>query len=226
MKEVSKHQTFEMKLMQRSDIKLHPKNPRVITENAKKKLKEKIKDIGLLQPPILNKRTGYLIGGHQRIAVMDSLEKYKEGVTDYQIDVAIVDLSEKKELEALVFLNNPGAQGGWELEMLAEINLDAGIEFADMGFDALDIDLLFDGDSRFNEIFSDPIEVRETKDTLDEIKAVRKEDMSAMKEKQSAQFYCVIVCRDAQEKKDLMNRMKIPDYETYISSEAVFAALK
>lgn len=215
-----------MRTLWRSQIKEHPKNPRVITENAKKKLKTKMVEVGLLQPLIVNERTGYLLGGHQRLATLDSLEKYKNGQNDYEIEVAVVDLDEKQELEMLVFLNNPGAQGGWELEMLAEINLEAGIEFADMGFDALDIDLLFDGDSRFNEVFSDPIEVRETKDTLEEIKAVRKEDMSAMKEKQSAQFYCVIVCRDAQEKKDLMNRMKIPDYETYISSEAVFAALK
>jgi len=223
---ISKHQKYIMRTLWRSQIKEHPKNPRVITENAKKKLKTKMVEVGLLQPLIVNERTGYLLGGHQRLATLDSLEKYKNGQNDYEIEVAVVDLDEKQELEMLVFLNNPGAQGGWELEMLAEINLDAGIEFTDMGFDALDIDLLFYGDSRFNEIFADPIEVRETKDTLEEIKAVRKEDMSAMKEKQSAQFYCVIVCRDAQEKKDLMNRMKIPDYETYISSEAVFAALK
>lgn len=101
----------------------------------------------------------------------------------------------------LVFLNNPGAQGGWELDMLAEINLEAGVNFNSMGFDQLDVDLLFDGDSRFNEIFPDSIEVKETKATLEEIKSVRKENMEEMKERQKAGFYFVVVCRDEQEKK-------------------------
>ena len=35
-----------------------------------------------------------------------------------------------------------------------------------------------------------------------------------------------VVCRDAQEKKDLLRRMNIADYENYVSSEAAFAALK
>lgn len=226
MKKVSKHQTFEMVEMHRSEIKFHPKNPRIITENAKNKLKAKIKDIGLLQPPILNKRTGYLVGGHQRISIMDSLEKYKEGENDYQIDVAVVDLDEKKELEALVFLNNPGAQGGWELELLAEINLDNNIGFGDMGFDKLDVTMLFDGDSRFTEIFPDTQEVKESKASLEEIKAVRKENMESMKEKQKAGFYFVVVCADDKEKRELLKKMNIADYESYVSAEAISAALK
>lgn len=223
---ISEHQKFEMRTFWRSQIQEHPKNPRVITESAKKKLKGKMQEVGLLQPLIVNSRTGYLLGGHQRLASLDSLEKYKDGKNDYEIDVAVVDLDEKLELEMLVFLNNPGAQGGWALETLADINLESGIGFNDMGFDKLDVDLLFDGDSRFSDVFQDPTEVKETKATLDEIKAVRKENMEDMKERQKAGFYAVIVCRDAEEKKDLMRRMNIPDYETYISSEAAFAALK
>jgi len=223
---ISEHQKFKMQTVWRSQIKEHPKNPRVITESAKKKLKGKMQEVGLLQPLIINERTGYLLGGHQRLAVLDSLEKYKEGANDYEIDVAVVDLAVKEELEMLVFLNNPGAQGGWELEILAEINLEAGVGFNDMGFDKLDIDLLFDGDSRFNEIFPDTIEVKETKATLEEIKAVRKENMEDMQERQKAGFYFVVVCRDAEEKKDLLRRMNIADYENYVSSEAAFAALK
>lgn len=223
---ISEHQKFEMRTMWRSEIKEHPKNPRVITESARKKLKNKMAEVGLLQPLIVNIKTGYLLGGHQRLSSLDSLERYKDGKNDYEIDVAVVDLDEQAELSMLVFLNNPGAQGGWELDVLAEINLEAGVGFKDMGFDKLDIDLLFDGDSRFNEIFQDPIEVNETKASLDEIKAVRKENMQDLQERQKAGFYCVIVCRDNQEKKDLLKRMNIPDYETYISSEAAFAALK
>ncbi len=223
---ISEYQKYTMRTLWRSQIKEHPKNPRVITDSAKKKLKGKMQEVGLLQPLIVNDRTGYLLGGHQRMSVMDSLEKYKDGKNDYEIEVAIVDLDEKQELEMLVFLNNPGAQGGWELDMLAEINLEAGVDFNSMGFDQLDVDLLFDGDSRFNEIFPDSIEVKETKATLEEIKSVRKENMEEMKERQKAGFYFVVVCRDEQEKKDLLKRMKIAEFENYVSSEAVFAAVK
>lgn len=219
---ISEHQKFTMRTMWRSEIKEHPKNPRVITESAKKKLKGKMKEVGLLQPLIVNERSGYLLGGHQRLASLDALEKN----ADYEIDVAVVDLNEKQELEMLVFLNNPGAQGGWELEILAEINLEAGVGFSDMGFDKLDVDLLFDGDSRFNEIFPDPISVKEAKATLDEIKAVRKENMEELKERSKAGFYCVVVCKDDYEKRELLKKMNIADYETYISSEAVMGALR
>lgn len=219
---ISEHQKFTMRTMWRSEIKEHPKNPRVITESAKKKLKGKMQEVGLLQPLIVNERSGYLLGGHQRLASLDSLEKKK----DYEIDVALVDLNEKQELEMLVFLNNPGAQGGWELEILAEINLESGVGFGDMGFDKLDVDLLFDGDSRFAEIFPDSISVKESKATLEEIKAVRKESMEDLKERGKAGFYCVVVCKDDNEKRELLKKMNIADYETYISSEAVMGALK
>lgn len=223
---LTQYQKFTMRQVWRSEIKEHPQNPRVITENAKKKLKGKMKEVGLLQPLIVNERTGYLLGGHQRMAVMDSLEKYNNGAKDYQLDVAMVDLGEKQELEMLVFLNNPGAQGGWELEMLAEINLEAGVGFADMGFDKLDVDLLFDGDSRFAEIFPDSAEVKETKATLEEIKAVRGANMEKMKEDDKAGFYFVVVCADDNEKKELLRRMNVADFESYVSAEALSAAIK
>ncbi len=61
-----------------------------------------------------------------------------------------------------------------------------------MGFDRLDVDLLFDGDSRFSELFEDDPEVKETKASLDEIKAHRKESTEKLKEANSAEFYFVV----------------------------------
>lgn len=104
---VSKHQKFAMDRVLRSSIKPHPKNPRVITDSAKKKIKDKMSEVGLLQP----------------------LEKYKEGKNDYHLDVAIVELDEKSEAEMLVFLNNASAAGSWNTDLLAELNLDLGTTF-------------------------------------------------------------------------------------------------
>jgi len=223
---VSKHQVFTMERMLRSKITPHPKNPRVITESAKKKLRKAMGSIGLLQPVIFNKRTGYLLGGHQRLSIMDGLEHYKLGVNDYYLDVSVVDIDEKSELEALVFLNNASASESWDTELLAELNIEQGISFDGMGFDALDVNLLFDGDSRFDEIFKDNIEVEETKVTLDEIKAARKDSKEIMDKKAEAEHYFIVVCRDDQEKADILTRMKCPKYERYISSEKIMAAIK
>lgn len=218
-------QQFEMKTMWRSEIKPHPKNPRQIDKKARDNLKNKINEIGLLQPLIVNKRTGYLLGGHQRLAVMDKLEKYKDGKNDYELDVSAVDLPEEKELAMLVFLNNPSAQGAWETDLLAEINLENGISFDSMGFDKLDVDMIFDGDSRFSELFADSAEVKEAKDSLEEIKAVRKESTDRLKAENEMEFYFVVVCKDAKEKADLLKRMHIPGQETYISAAALEGGL-
>ncbi|GHU59918.1 hypothetical protein AGMMS49975_28120 [Clostridia bacterium] len=51
------------------------------------KLKRSIESFGIVEPPIWNKRTGTVVGGHQRISVMKTL-----GYTE--TDVVIVDISE------------------------------------------------------------------------------------------------------------------------------------
>jgi hypothetical protein len=224
--EVSKHQKFSMERVLRSSIRLHPKNPRVITDSAKKKLKEKMSEVGLLQPLIVNKTTGWLLGGHQRLASMDSLEKYKEGKNDYLLDVAMVELDEKAEAEMLVFLNNASASGSWNLDLLAELNLESGVSFDGMGFDKLDVVLMFDGDSRFEEGFADTAIASEVKQGLEEVKAARAASKEKMQEDGEAEHYFIIVCRDGQEKEDILKRMRVPTYERYISSEKLMGALK
>ncbi|MDY4280848.1 MAG: ParB N-terminal domain-containing protein [[Pasteurella] mairii] len=170
----TKLQKYEMATLKRSEILPHPKNPRQIDPKAQKTLYNKMGEVGLLQPLIVNKRTGYLLGGHQRLAVMDKHEKYKDGQNDYELDVALVDLPEAQELAMLVFLNNPSAQGTWQTELLAEINLDFGVSFDDMGFDRLDVDLLFDGDSRFSELFDDTQKLKKQKHLLKKSKHIER----------------------------------------------------
>ena len=213
-----------MERVWRSTINPHPKNPRVITESAKKKLKSKMAEVGLLQPLIINRTTGYLLGGHQRMASMDALEKYKDGKNDYQIDVAFVELEEKAEMEMLVFLNNASAQGGWNLDTLADIGKDLG-DFESMGFDSMDITLMFDGDSRFDPVFQESLEVEEAKDNLKEIKEVRKNSVGEMNNTQSEEFYIIVVCKDKAEKVSILNRAKVAPYEKFISSETLMAMI-
>lgn len=81
-----------------------------------------------------------------------------------------------------------------------EINLEFGVLFDDMGFDCLDVDLLFDGDSCFSELFEDDLEVKEMKVFFDEIKVYCKESMEKLKEVNFVEFYFVVVCKDEKEK--------------------------
>lgn len=223
----TKYQSGAVSLVWRSEIHEHPLNPRQISESAKKKLRQSVKEIGVMDTPVLNRLTGHLVGGHQRLHTIDFLEKYvsSDGATknDYQVEVSIVELSPEDEAKALVRLNNESLQGSWDTELLIEVaNV---VSFEDMGFDQLDVNLLFDGDSRFTEAFPDTQEVKETKATLDEVKAARAESTEKMKETQQAEFYFVVVCRDDQERKDLLTRLKVPNYERYVSADALSGAL-
>lgn len=217
----TKLQKYDIETVWRSSITEHPNNPRQINKSAQKNLKDKMKEVGLLQTLIVNRQTGYLLGGHQRLAVMDSIEKYKDGKNDYELDVAMVDLPQDKELEMLVFLNNPSAQGDWDKEILANLNIDFGISFDGMGFDNLDVNLLFDGDSRFSELFSDSTEVEQVKHDLEEIKEHRKESTEKLKDQNGIDFYFMVVCKDKDEKAQLLRLIKIPEHETYIPAGAI-----
>ena len=206
------HQKFEMQTMRRSDIKEAPYNPRMITEQNRKKLRSKMKAVGLLQPLVVNCRTGNLVSGHQRLATLDSLERGK----DFELDVSVIDVDEKTEKEMVVFFNNPSAQGEFDLDQLAELNLECGIDFEDMGFEQYDIEMMFDGDSRFAQIFPDEPEIAQTGEKLEKVKAVRKEALGAMQKKNEAQFYFVVVCKDDEQRKELMNTIGVPIFEQFV----------
>mgnify|MGYP006958098040 CR=1 FL=1 len=68
----------------------------------------------------MNKRTGLtVVSGHQRLSVMDELQKFPDN--DYRIRVDVIDVDEKQEKELNILLNNPNAQGTWDFNALAQI---------------------------------------------------------------------------------------------------------
>lgn len=228
---LTKYQKFEAVRVWRHELVPHPKNPRQIAPEARRKLKKNIKAGGLLDTIIWNRATGYVVGGHQRLSILDELEKYDAEASDpnatgdYQIDVLAVNLAEAEELAMLAFLNNPASQGDFDTELLAALNLDFGIDFADMGFSKMDVDYLFDGDARFSELFVDDAEAKKTKGKLDEIKAHRKESTEALKDAQSGDFYFVVVARDQAEKDEVLKRLGVPNYERFVSADAVLGVV-
>lgn len=217
----TKHQKFENVVMKREEIRTAPFNPRIITKSAQKKLRDKMKQVGLLQPIVFNKRTGYLVSGHQRLEVLDSLERK----TDYELDVAVVDLSETEEKEMIVFFNNPSAMGEWDLDILADLNLDCGVSFDAMGFDKFDVDMLFDGDSRFSQVFEEPPEVEQTGEKLAAVKESRKNSIEGMKDKNEAEFYFVVVCESNEEKQEMMRTLGVPTFEKFVQGSILAESL-
>lgn len=220
------HQRFEMGCIWRHEINPHPRNPRKIAKSAAHRLKGKIEEVGMVQPIVVNRRTMLIVGGHQRIAVLDKLEKYnsEKQTNDYQLDVSFCELDDKAELEMLAFLNNPAAQGIFDVDVLAELNLELGVGFEGMGFDQMDVDFLFDGDARFSHIFEDAPAVEIEKGKLEEIKAARAKGVEKMQEKNSAEFYFVVVCRDEDEMGEVKKRLGVQPHEQFVSGDAVLGA--
>lgn len=141
--DLSKYFTGEVVTINRSAIHFASYNPRVISEVERKNIKRGIKRYGLLGGIVLNKQTGFtIIQGHQRITVMDELEKYNPQTkeNDYAIRAELIDVDLKTEKTINVLLNNPNAQGKWDRDKLAELIPE--IEYKEAGLNEADLSLL------------------------------------------------------------------------------------
>lgn len=76
-----------------------------------------------------NKRTGNLVGGHQRLTILDDLHEGKP----YSVPVDVIDCDEKEEKRLNVALNSPDMQGRYDGERFNELVLD--LRQQDPGFD-------------------------------------------------------------------------------------------
>jgi len=104
---------MDIKKMPINQIKKADYNPRVeLTpgDPAYEKLKNSIQTFGFCEPLIFNRRTGHLIGGHQRLTVLKDL-----GYTE--AEVVVVDLPLEQEKAFNIGLNK--IQGGWDEGKLA-----------------------------------------------------------------------------------------------------------
>lgn len=122
--------------VKRSDIKPAPYNPRQIDLNAKVKLKQGLREYGCVEALVWNKRSGNLVGGHQRLKIADEEVNYPADRPDYPVPVMVVDLDAADEKTLNVLLNNPGAQGWWDWQPLKEmIAGEKGFDAELAGFD-------------------------------------------------------------------------------------------
>lgn len=138
MNELSKYFTSETIEINRSEINLADYNPRSISAETRKKLKQNIKKNGLLGGLVYNLRTKTLVSGHQRISVLDELNNYPDN--DYLVKVEAIDVDEQREKELNVWFNNTSVQGQWDYDMLAQIIPD--IDYKNAGLTDEDLQLI------------------------------------------------------------------------------------
>lgn len=213
----SKYQVYDTETINRSDIKNAPYNPRIMDAKAKKRLKENIAKHGLVAALTWNKRTGNLVGGHQRLEQLDSLERNK----DYELTVCVVDVDEREEAALNVQLNNPSMQGEWDLDKLAMMSEEFDLDLKDdMGFTETDIDFMFEGDDRFSQLF-DTKEGEEMRGDLNKVKEARAKSAENLKERNSIDWFVTIVFENEADKDEFLKEISIPKHEKYITEEQV-----
>jgi ParB-like chromosome segregation protein Spo0J len=169
----------------RSALKNAPYNPRRITEAARKKLKNVLGSIGLLEGPVWNRRTGNIVGGHERTRVLDAAH----GSADYLLTVSAVDLSEAEEERANLALNAWTAQGDFDGEKLKELLGRHQGALEQTGFDSVDVLSMFG--EQVSQLESERLQ--EIGDRLRKARAVVKEMTESSAERDAPNFYFVVV---------------------------------
>jgi hypothetical protein len=214
---ISRYQNFETETIKRSQIKNAEYNPRYMDEKAKKRLRSALRSSGLVSALTWNKRTGNLVGEHQRLEQLDALEKSQ----DYDLTVCVVDVDERTEAKLNVQLNNPSMQGDWDTDKLANLWTDFEFDSDELGFSKDDAQFLFDGDDRFTELFDTP-EADAEKTGLQQIKEERGAMNAKLKEENDASFYAVVVFADQTERDAFFKAIHVPKEENYITADQVY----
>lgn len=191
-----------------------PYNPRRISEANKAKLKKSLGKNGLVGTVTWNRRTGNVVGGHQRLAAIDSLE----GTKNYLLDVAVIDVDEADEKAINVALNNQQAMGDWDFEELGKL-LEGDVDLGAMGFSDADVCNMF-GDRN--------AETRNAEHLMAMGESIRKakEHYSKIKEKNrdknDKEFFDIIVWPDKASRMNFWNEMGHADPSSkYKSGEEV-----
>ncbi len=134
------------------DLNDAPYNPRIKLQPGipeYDKLKHSIETFGIVEPIVYNKRTGNVVGGHQRLQVLKDMGKQT-------VPCSVIDIDEDEEKLLNIALNK--IKGQWDYGKLEELIKDLDSELAEAtGFSAEEIalmqsdnsDLLEDNENEF-----------------------------------------------------------------------------
>lgn len=96
-------------------LKDAPYNPRTMTDAARAALRRGLETFGLVDPFIVRREDRLIVGGHQR-----KREALALGFTEGPV-VYLDQLSDEEAATLNVLLNNPEAQGEWDMPKLSEV---------------------------------------------------------------------------------------------------------
>ena len=177
---------------------------------------------GCVEPLVFNRQTGHLVSGHQRIAILDELEETQ----DYKIGVAIVNISEKREKELAVFLNNTQAQGRWEKDSFAKL-INEGIDISEAGFTWADLEVEF-GESlkSFPGAGAFASEEAAAAPAVDEIEAIKNRkkavrEENAVNPSEDADYYLPIAFMSTADKKRWLVKNGFSEDAAYLNAGEV-----
>lgn len=132
-----------IKMSKLNPAKYNPRKDLKPGDNEYEKLKRSMAEFGYVEPIIWNKRTGNIVGGHQRYKILKDM-KYKEA------ECVIVDLDDNREKALNVALNK--ISGEFDIPLLTDLLKDLSANDFDVsltGFDENEIsDLFSDADAK------------------------------------------------------------------------------
>jgi len=172
------------------DVKPAKYNPRKISDSAFEGLKESLKKFGLVDPLIVNTRTGVLVGGHQRL-------KAAEAVGMKTVPVVEIDLSPAEEKALNITLNNQAISGEYS-EGIAELLEEIQSEFGDDYMSQLNLD---------SQSLVQALESSISQD--DEFEPTFKDD----KEKKPGDLKLIVVFQNDIDQAELFDELKDRGYE-------------
>lgn len=118
--------SLNVELLPISKLKEATYNPRQISGEAFERLSTSMGTFGLVDPIVVNKRTGYtVVGGHQRLKVLR-----ERGIQE--VSCVILDIEEDREKMLNIALNNQKMAGEFDFAKMADLLL----EFDQKGLDA------------------------------------------------------------------------------------------
>ena len=158
------------------DIEPADYNPRTITEEAKKKLRNSIETFGLVEPIIINTKNNRIVSGHQRYQILIDMLMEEDNLAEREFDYLVKDdygyifdfqqlqiKNEDYEKALNIVLNNTNLMGDYNYEKLS--NLLEELEFNGFnleftGFDDFEVDSLNfsnDFDYDLEDIYDPPM---------------------------------------------------------------------
>ena len=145
---------MEIKKVNISELKPHPKNPRVHPDSAIEKLERSIKEYGWTNP-VLVSADGYVLAGHARLKAAE-----KTGIKE--VPVIYLPLEGAKAEAYLIADNRLQDETDWDMELL-ELELE---ELEDMftGFSEEEKEVIFNAsDVDIDSFFEDAEEINKEK---------------------------------------------------------------